>query len=91
MPPVAHDAGALFSPGHAPFAGKVIPMKGLCVEFAGWPAWEPVQNISLCDERIFSTGSVGRLGKLVIEIEIRSDADEKNPFPILRDAEVSGV
>jgi len=75
MPPVAHDAGALFSPRHTPLAGKVIPVKGFCVEFAGWPAWEPVQNFALSDEGVLSTESVGRFWKVVFEIQVGSDPD----------------
>ena|SRR5882724_3573744 len=89
--PVSHDAGALFSPRHAALAGKVIPVKSFCVEFAGRPAREPVQNVALGDERILSTGSVGRLWKVVFEIQVGSNANEKNSLPILRDAEVSSV
>jgi hypothetical protein len=91
MPPVAHDAGALFSPRHAPLSRKVIPMKRFCVEFAGWPAWKPIQNVALGHEGILSTGPVGRLGKVVFKIEVGPDANEKDPFPTLGDTEISGV
>jgi hypothetical protein len=89
--PVSHNAGALFSPGHAPPSRKVIPVKGFHIEFTNWPPWESIQNVALSDGRILSAGSVGRLWKVVFEIQVGSDADEKDPFPVLRDAEVSGV
>jgi hypothetical protein len=70
VPPVAHDAWALSSPRHAPLAGEIIPMKRFRVEFACWPAWEPVQNGALVDEWFLSTRSVGRFWKVVFEIQV---------------------
>jgi len=89
--PMSHDARALFSPGHAPVAGKVIPMKGFCVEFAGWPTWEPAQNVSLGDERFLSPPSVSRFGEVVFEFKVGPNANQKNSFPVLRDAEIAGI
>jgi hypothetical protein len=91
MPPMAHDAGALFSPGHASLARKVIPVKRFSVEFSGWPAWEPIQNVALSDKGMLSTWPVGWLWKVVLEIEVGTDADQENSLPILCDAEISGV
>jgi hypothetical protein len=91
MSPVPHDAWTLFSPRHAPLAREVIPVKRFRVEFTSWPEWESFQNVTLGDEWFLSTGSVGWLGKVVFEVQVGPDADEKNSFPILRDAEISGV
>lgn len=71
--PVADDAGTLFAPGHASFAGQVIPVERLNVELARGPAGKPVQDIALSDEGILSSRAVGRLGKVVFEIEIRAN------------------
>jgi len=66
-------------------------VKRFCVEFSGWPAWEPFQNVTLGDERLLSPGTVGWFGKVVFEIQVGPDAHEEDSFPILRDAEISGV
>jgi len=91
VPPVAHNAGTLFAPGHAPLTGEVVPMERLNVEVARRPAGKPVQNIALSDERIFSTRAVSRLGKVVFEIEVGANAYEEHSAPVLGNSKVLRV